>query len=1023
MRSFITCIALLCSYGMCFSQAGFSHLFKKPAPFAVATNSQTVFLQNVDSGYYSFCHVIDTPNTTNILTSFYNESGQLKWQKEVNLPYYIERLRDAVLLTDSNIMLLCTYDEPGLIYDEEVYLIKLNLVGEIISTYFVTNTGICCWDIASGRLQLNNAGKLLLTHQSFGISTANGLVRVLDTNFVYLQGATDPNALYHANFFQDTDSNYMSFAYESLSQLKRASFIKRNKNFTYVWQKHFKHPAIASNKLTIARDAKRIDNHYVLLTNFEDTNGYNNVWIIKTDLNGDTLYTQRFINHAQAIGIEKHNNNTYVLATNPTDSSGKYFIKLELLDSAFALQTEHNYRYKNFSEIITSFKRDADGSYLIGARADSSLVPYTHVLKVAPDFCIEPKALFSVGYNTGLLPTQSGVVIYNNSDAGVWDANTTITINMGDGNTLPLPVDSLIYVYAQQGTYMITVTISTVCGTSTFSQPVTVACTGQPQFFSISNNELQAQFNYAGTQPSYNWTFGDGTTSTLQNPIHVYANAGTYYVCLSTTNTCGPIVLCDSVVINCMPINIPVNATYNACMGVPILLDAGNSGSAYLWSDGSSFQTLQVAAAGTYTVTVTNACGTSAMASTNIVYSSAPVIDIGSDSVVCLFDNTAIQNISGLVYNYSWYVDGIYQGLGNVFYFSQSNLGVYNITLVANNNGCLDSVSKNLTLSPTVICDSTNYCIPVYTFGTDSNNYIKQFVCGSINNITGGVGLSAYNDYSNLSTTVTTGQNITLQFDINETIPMSYGVWIDYNQDGDFIDFGELISSGNVNSGLTTALATISNDAYGGPTRLRIRCSSNTVTNSCSNYLHGETEDYTILINNGTGAPVVSFVADTLHIYPGDAVNFYDLSYNNPTDWKWTFTGAQTTTSSLKNPVNIIYSAAGCYPVVLQASNAMGSGFKVDTCYIMVDVTLSDVEASLTDANIWPNPFVDQVYIYKPDNKNATVSIYDISGACVFSDVLNYNYTTIPTHRWAQGVYHVSIIMHDGKIIVKRVIK
>ncbi len=35
------------------------------------------------------------------------------------------------------------------------------------------------------------------------------------------------------------------------------------------------------------------------------------------------------------------------------------------------------------------------------------------------------------------------------------------------------------------------------------------------------------------------WTFGDGTTSTLQNPIHVYTSPGTYDVSLTAINACG----------------------------------------------------------------------------------------------------------------------------------------------------------------------------------------------------------------------------------------------------------------------------------------------------------------------------------------------------------------------------------------------------------------------------------------------------------------------------------------------------
>ena len=42
-----------------------------------------------------------------------------------------------------------------------------------------------------------------------------------------------------------------------------------------------------------------------------------------------------------------------------------------------------------------------------------------------------------------------------------------------------------------------------------------------------------------GTPTSWSWSFGDGTTSTVQNPTHTFAAAGTYNVTLTATNAAG----------------------------------------------------------------------------------------------------------------------------------------------------------------------------------------------------------------------------------------------------------------------------------------------------------------------------------------------------------------------------------------------------------------------------------------------------------------------------------------------------
>ena len=48
---------------------------------------------------------------------------------------------------------------------------------------------------------------------------------------------------------------------------------------------------------------------------------------------------------------------------------------------------------------------------------------------------------------------------------------------------------------------------------------------------------------------SWSWNFGDGGTSTKQNPIHTYSAQGTYIVCLTiTTQSSGSCTSCDTVV-------------------------------------------------------------------------------------------------------------------------------------------------------------------------------------------------------------------------------------------------------------------------------------------------------------------------------------------------------------------------------------------------------------------------------------------------------------------------------------------
>lgn len=59
---------------------------------------------------------------------------------------------------------------------------------------------------------------------------------------------------------------------------------------------------------------------------------------------------------------------------------------------------------------------------------------------------------------------------------------------------------------------------------------------GNPgELFFFDNSSSQGN----GVAVSYNWNFGDGTSSTLANPVHTFAGGGVYYVCLTTTFSSG----------------------------------------------------------------------------------------------------------------------------------------------------------------------------------------------------------------------------------------------------------------------------------------------------------------------------------------------------------------------------------------------------------------------------------------------------------------------------------------------------
>ena len=83
--------------------------------------------------------------------------------------------------------------------------------------------------------------------------------------------------------------------------------------------------------------------------------------------------------------------------------------------------------------------------------------------------------------------------------------------------------------YSQDEDYAVTLLANTSSPVAAFTQNATTTCTGAVQFTDQTSNG----------PTSWLWDFGDNTTSTLQNPLHQYATAGTYQVTLKATNAAG----------------------------------------------------------------------------------------------------------------------------------------------------------------------------------------------------------------------------------------------------------------------------------------------------------------------------------------------------------------------------------------------------------------------------------------------------------------------------------------------------
>jgi len=229
-------------------------------------------------------------------------------------------------------------------------------------------------------------------------------------------------------------------------------------------------------------------------------------------------------------------------------------------------------------------------------RTRASYITYDNVVPVATT-CAPATAAFCCGYGITQFTLGTLTQMSANGQAGYEDftCNGRVEVNVGNRYTLRLttgpsnPQDTRVWLdLNNNGTFdsgeQIFQALNTTNPTGSFLVPVTAilnqplrlrvvsdyvgssftACGGiqygQAEDYTVtvrpSTTPPTADFvsNYApgscqtaiqftdasqSTPTSWFWTFGDGATSTLQNPSHTYANTGTYTVSLKVTNAFG----------------------------------------------------------------------------------------------------------------------------------------------------------------------------------------------------------------------------------------------------------------------------------------------------------------------------------------------------------------------------------------------------------------------------------------------------------------------------------------------------
>ncbi|WP_343637487.1 PKD domain-containing protein [Fluviicola sp.] len=265
--------------------------------------------------------------------------------------------------------------------------------------------------------------------------------------------------------------------------------------------------------------------------------------------------------------------------------------------------------------------------------------------------------------------------------------------------------------------------------------PPTAQFTASPLIVCLEESIHFTNQSTQGSSPitSYQWDFGDGNSSSVQNPNHVYSAPGTYTVTLTVQASNGQADFeLKSAYVKVNPKPVPnFTTTANGC-SLPVSVTFGNTTTgavSYNWNFGNSQTSTQqnpaavnYTTAGTYNVTLiaTNSFGCKDTMIKPIVISNFQA-GITAPATACQNTPVSITDNSTVGANsWSW----SFPGGSPASSTSQNNTvvystpGTYTISLSAQNTGlgCSGSTTKQITILPTPVpsftANPTTGCAP-----------------------------------------------------------------------------------------------------------------------------------------------------------------------------------------------------------------------------------------------------------------------------------------------------------------------
>ncbi|MEM6964665.1 MAG: PKD domain-containing protein, partial [Bacteroidota bacterium] len=591
----------------------------------------------------------------------------------------------------------------------------------------------------------------------------------------------------------------------------------------------------------------------------------------------------------------------------------------------------------------------ANGTYTVTLTAANACGSVTTTEMITVQYSgSAPSAAFTSNVTTGCIPFTVNFEDQSSGDATAWEWS------FPGGSPVSSTEQNPTITYNTPGTYDVMLIVSNPGGSNTASQTSMIIVGDEPtsEFNATLNGDIVSLMNTSTGATTYDWDFGDGNTSTEENPTHTYDTDGTYIITLTATNDCGSVTTTETITVVTAPSVAFTADVLSGCTPLTVNFTDQSTGTvdSWLWEIPGATPASSVDqnpaftfdTPGTYdvTLTVTNASGNYPLVQTSmIVVETVPTagFDVDESGGVYSFTNNSTGANS-----YSWdFGDGSLPSTDMNPTHTYTTDGTYTVTLTATNDCGSVTTTKTITFTtaPTVafIADVISGCAPLTV------NFTDQSV-GTVNSwlweIPGATPVSSADqnptftfDTPGTYDVTLTVTNTTGSYPLTQTAMIVVGdvptAAFDVMQSGSVYSFTNNSTNGDTylwdfGDGSMTSAAMNPTHSYALNGTYTVQLIT---TNDCGS-------DTTTFELMAEAAPMAAFSADTTFGCVPLTVQFSDLSLN-ATAWDWAFAGGNPATSTDQNPA-VTYDTPGTYEVSLTASNSTGADNVTLTSYIVV---------------------------------------------------------------------------------------